>query len=73
MDERYGKCIKVSCYLLSEKELDEYINYAYESYLHDALAANSILLGKKINLIKSLLESEEKEFESLTKGIDVNS
>ena len=73
MDERYGICIKVSCYLLSEKELDEYINYAYESYLHDALAANSILLGKKINLIKSLLESEEKEFESLTKGIDVNS
>ncbi len=73
MDERWGKRIKVACYFLSEKELDEYINYAYESYLHDALAANSILIGKKINLIRSLLESEEKEFESLTKGIDVNS
>ena len=73
MDESWGKRIKVACYFLSEKELDEYINYAYESYLHDALAANSILLSKKINLIKSLLESEEKEFESLTKGVDVNS
>ncbi len=63
--------VMVQCYTLSEKELDEYINYAYESYLADALSAKAILANKNVSFIKRLLESEEKEFESLMKEINI--